>query len=269
MSDPIRPLSTPAVSYPEQVDPELMCIDPNDATSSTTTSSAAPASAAGEPSMPLPKDEPNASMKRETPPAQAEAARALAVKFSKPSPAVAAAAGHAKGANNAERVQQTPLQAFHFDAGTTENGDYFVGAALLRGRDASSAMLAESGSISAQFGEQLEVQVSTLRFGFASDDGLNSVMVEGPSAHVSAGTHNKDGSEGYNASIGATLGAVEGTGNLRGSSATLGYTKGFAAEYSVGKRDSDGDGAVEYCGRVGAGFLTVGLCVEDPDGWTR
>jgi len=78
MSDPIRPLSTPAVSYPEQVDPELMCIDPNDATSSTTTSSAAPASAAGEPSMPLPKDEPNASMKRETPPAQAEAGGARA-----------------------------------------------------------------------------------------------------------------------------------------------------------------------------------------------
>lgn len=268
MPDPIRSASTPA-PYPDPADAEpLMCVDPDENTSAT--QSPASASSADGPLMSLPPEEPNASLRSEAPPVPSEGTRALTAKFSKPSPAAAAATpAPSNGNNHAERLQQTSPGWFQFDHGVTESGDRFETAALFAGRDPNTGIVAEIGSASAQDGKQFETQLSAFRMGVTSDDGLSSLMLEGPTVHMSAGTYNKDGSEGGNGSVSATLLSLEGTLNVRGSSLSFGASVGVNGDSSSGTRDSDGDGVEETCTRLGAEVFTVGLCIEDPAGWGR
>jgi hypothetical protein len=266
MTDPIRSQSPSPSTYRAPEEPELlMCVDSEPGASRAKSTSEPLESVMPEsttrtaPGTSRPPREPAAE--------QPGGSRDLAAKFSKPNPAVAAASR--AGNSNAERVQQTPLRALNVDSGTTQHGERFATAALAYGRDPITGLVGEIGTASIQVGDRLEAQVAVGRISVASDDGSRTLSVEALSAHVSAGTHNKDGSEGVHASIGAVYAAAEATSSANGNSVTVGVSAGFSAEYSVGTRDSDGDGFDEYCMRLGAGPVTFGACVEAPDGWDR
>ncbi|MFO7181835.1 MAG: hypothetical protein DIU78_024265 [Pseudomonadota bacterium] len=174
------------------------------------------------------------------------------------------------GNNNAERAARTELDFGYFDVGKTENGSYYVTAALFYGRDPKTGAVAEIGSLSAQVGRQIELQGTLLRVARTTEDG-SSLTLEAGTAQASIGTHNKDGSRGLNASANATLGGGELTANVRGSSATLGASFAVGGEFSLGVRDADADGAQELCTRLAGNPVPVsgGLCLEKRDGWDR
>lgn len=166
---------------------------------------------------------------------------------------------------NSERVAQTPLELGHTASGVTENGSVFASAALLYGRAGDFSL--EVGSCSIQDGAQTEAQCALLRVTRQGADG-HSETLELLSAQAGAGSHNKDGSIGSNASAGASLFGLETTTRLGSGSATVGVAFGPALDASSGVRDSDGDGALERCLRAGTTALGGG-CVEDAGGWRR
>jgi hypothetical protein len=97
-----------------------------------------------------------------------------------------------------------------------------------------------------------------------SDNGQNKIAVENFSAKVNLGRENADGSFGGNFGLGANIVGIEGTVGRSGNTVTGGVAFGAGAELSVGTRDLDKDGSPELCGRVSAGFVTLGLCLENP-----
>jgi hypothetical protein len=181
-----------------------------------------------------------------------------------PSPSAPTRAAPGVGNNNAERVSQTPLQLAYADSGRTDNGSKYAALALAYGSDASGHTY-ELGSISIQKGAQSEVQAAALRL-TATNAGGDSLTFEALSVQNSGGTHNKDGSTGFNASAGVAGASIEATKRFGASSVTIGYSAGPAIEGSVGTRDIDGDGALEWCLRAGA-TVTVGACIEEPSSW--
>jgi len=124
----------------------------------------------------------------------------------------------------------------------------------------------ELASESRQVGAQNELQVGLLRAATNtfSLGGLHlSGNVEVGTARVTAGTHNDDGSHGFN--LGATANAigVEGTVEYSGWSLTLGESLSAGGGFSSGEaRDIDGDGAPERCFKGSLGPYTVGFCTE-------
>jgi len=170
------------------------------------------------------------------------------------------------GDSNAERVSQTPLEFGYMASGRTDNGSKFDTFALLYGSDGKGYSY-EFGSVSIQKGEQSEAQIAAWRSNWSSPAG-DSVTVELLSAQESGGSHNKDGSSGFNTSVSASLASLEGTLRIGAGSVTAGVSAGPSLELSAGTRDIDGDGALEWCLRAGS-TVTVGACVEEPSGWRR
>jgi len=145
-----------------------------------------------------------------------------------------------------------------------EDGDYYAGAFLLRGRDPKSGLEAELFSASIHQGEREHaVQAGMARMGGSTDDGHFSARGEVFTAQAHAGFDNADGSTGFGASMGATVVAGEVTGTLGPVSLTLGASVGATYGGSAGVRDSDHDGKNEYCARVDFGVGSIGLCLED------
>jgi hypothetical protein len=124
----------------------------------------------------------------------------------------------------------------------------------------------EIGSESQQVGAQNEYQVGVVRAGTntISLGGLRlSGNVETGTARVNAGTHNDDGSHGFNLGAAATAVGVEGTVEYSGWSLTLGESLSVGGGFSSGEgRDIDGDGAPERCFKGSLGPYTIGFCTE-------
>ncbi len=172
------------------------------------------------------------------------------------------------GDNNAERAARTPAETFHVSAGWTGNNSYHVTAGLAYGFDSATGAVMELGGVSLQGGPQTEVQLTATRATIADEHG-NSLSAEALTFQAGLGVHNKDGSQGYNVSLGATLVGAEGTADFGGGSITLGASIGLTAEASSGVRDRDGDGARELCVRVAVPAVPIsgGVCLEEPKGW--
>jgi hypothetical protein len=87
-----------------------------------------------------------------------------------------------------------------------------------------------------------------------------SVAGDGAAAGIDEGIHNVDGSKGFHASGGATMVGVEGTVHKQGlGSVTFGLSAGDSVEVSAGLKD-EGDKTLG-CVRIGAGIVTVGVCI--------
>jgi hypothetical protein len=183
-------------------------------------------------------------------------------------PATSAAARSASsvGDSNADRVSQTPLERGYAASGVTGNGSTYGTLALAYGSDGAGYAY-ELGSASAQIGPQSEAQIAAWRSTYKNGAG-DSITVELLSAQASGGSHNKDGSTGFNTGASVATASLELNERLGGSSATLGISNGPSLELSAGTRDIDGDGALEWCLRAGVG-VTVGVCVEERSGWRR
>jgi len=144
-----------------------------------------------------------------------------------------------------------------------EDGDYYAGAFLLRGRDPKSGLEAELFSASIHQGEREHaVQAGMARMGDSTDDGHFSARGEVFTAQAHAGVDNADGSTGFGASMGATIVGGEVTATLGPVSLTVAAAAGATVGASVGVRDSDHDGKTEYCARLDFGVGSVGVCVE-------
>jgi hypothetical protein len=164
--------------------------------------------------------------------------------------------------NNAQRTSDRSGIAPYAAAAKTAAGDsVFVGAALLKGRDAKTGLQAEVLSVSAQVGAQNEFQIGLVRV--AGGIGPLTGSVENMTARANAGIHNDDGSTGFNLGAGAIVIGGEATLGTA-TSGTFGLAVSMGEGASLGFRDIDGDGAPELCGRVSSGAVTLGLCLESP-----
>jgi hypothetical protein len=261
MPDPIRS-ATPS-PIPTYQDAE--CVDPLLGGRSSVTSQPGAESAQGPGEAAVPsrgrttaqRDEP-----RELPPA----VKSLVARNGRPNSAAEFVQNRQQNANTiAERIAQSPVRLLKHDTGITADGSRYETAGLLYGHDPATGMSGELGVISAQEGAQNELQITGMRSSVQSQGG-DSLSVEGFTVQEGWGIHNKDGSTGHNASVGATLVGTEGTVNAGGNSITLGASIGATLEASVGTRDSDHDGKTEYCFRVAIpGAPSIGACVEVPD----
>ncbi len=171
--------------------------------------------------------------------------------------------------NNAQRTSSTS-PAPYADAGVTDDGIAYAGAAAIKGRDAKTGIEMEVFSASGQVGMQNEAQVGMARMGISSDSGANNATMDIFTAQAHAGFYNKDGSTGINVGATAVAVGVEGTASTGASGVTGGVSIGVGAEYSAGVRDADGDGYGEIALRgtleLGVG-ITLGIQIEDPRGW--
>jgi hypothetical protein len=144
-----------------------------------------------------------------------------------------------------------------------EDGDYYAGAFMLRGRDPRTGLEAEVFSASIHQGEREHaVQAGMARMGASTDDGHFAVRGEVFTAQAHAGVDNADGSTGFGASMGSAIVGGEVTGTWGPVSLTFGAAAGATVGASAGVRDSDHDGKIEYCGRVDFGVGSIGACVE-------
>jgi hypothetical protein len=163
--------------------------------------------------------------------------------------------------NNAQRTTARTEEGFYADCGFTEDA-IFAGVALDKNRDPDSGYEFEAGSFSLQLGGQNEAQAAAGRLGYT--EGGDSFVVDLLTAKASGGAHNDDGSTGFNASAGATLLGAEGTLDLGDQdSLTFGLAASVGGGLSVGLRDGDHDGNLEFCFKASVAFLTVGACGED------
>jgi hypothetical protein len=124
----------------------------------------------------------------------------------------------------------------------------------------------EIASESRQVGAQNEFQVGALRAGTRTIDlaGVHLTgSLEAGTARLNAGTHNDDGSHGFNAGAAATAVGVEATVEYSGWSLTLGESLSVGGGFSSGEaRDIDGDGSPERCFKGSLGPYTIGVCTE-------
>jgi hypothetical protein len=174
-----------------------------------------------------------------------------------------------------------PIQFLYGDSGFDSDGTAYAGAALLHGRDPVTGFSADVAAVSVSAGGQAEIDLTGLSIGVTGscavagcatgDQGHDEVVIEGLTAGAAVGSHNPDGSVGFNASAGASLVSAHATVNVRGSSVTLGTSVSVSAGFSIGTRDSDGDGATEYCvaASIPGAPASGGACIEAPRGWQR
>ena len=169
------------------------------------------------------------------------------------------------GFSNAARTTERDVtKGPYVQAGWThDGGSAFVGVALAKGQ-LLRGMEEEVASASVQVGRQNEAQVGFVRAGVQG--AAASLSGEGLTAAAHAGVDNADGSVGLNVGATASWASVEATVKHAGSSVTLGASAGGGLEGHVGVRDDDKDGRVELCGRLAAGPVILGACVEMP--WT-
>jgi hypothetical protein len=157
-----------------------------------------------------------------------------------------------------------PFVLQHRTVTSTPDGQVETRAALLHGHDPETGLDVEVFSVAARSGPSAHgIEAVVERFGFSSERGKVSVDLLSAAAEV--GTHNADGSKGFNIGASAVAAAAEGTLKWNGTDqATLGVAAGVGFQLSVGTRDADHDGKREACIRV-VEILTLGLCMELPE----
>jgi hypothetical protein len=150
-------------------------------------------------------------------------------------------------------------------AATADHQSVFVGHALHKASHEHGDL--ELFSESRQVGAQNELQVGVLRAATPHSLSIGALhlsgTLEGDTARVNVGTHNDDGSHGFNIGAAATAIGAEGTVEYSGWSLTFGESLSVGGGFSSGgARDIDGDGATERCFKGSLGPLTLGVCTE-------
>ncbi|HEX3852989.1 MAG TPA: hypothetical protein VHW01_18630 [Polyangiaceae bacterium] len=167
--------------------------------------------------------------------------------------------------NNAYRTTIRHDNGIYSHVGVTEDKQSAFAAVALHKSDHEHGTL-ELASFSEQVGAQHEFQVGLLRAGTHSInlDGVHlTANFEAGTARVNGGTHNDDGSHGFNLGAGATAIGAEATVEYSGWSFTFGESLAVGGGFSSGEaRDIDGDGRPERCFKGNLGPLTVGFCTE-------
>jgi len=115
-------------------------------------------------------------------------------------------------------------------------------------------------------GAQNEVQVGLVRASGTAPLALadGSVNAEALTARANYGFANDDGSTGANFGATAQLVGFESTLSHSGWSVTSGLSAQIGGYGSVGFRDADHDGKTEFCAKISAPAVTLGVCMEDP-----
>jgi hypothetical protein len=148
------------------------------------------------------------------------------------------------------------------------DGTVFAEASLLHGRDSRNGLEVSAFDVSGEASSDkidLQFQGTMGHLGISSDDGRTALRGDVFAATAHLGTKNADGSEGFNIGGGATVLSIEGTVPIGDSvTATVGVAMSAGASVSLGVRDADHDGKIEYCGHVEVLFGIAGLCVENP-----
>lgn len=158
------------------------------------------------------------------------------------------------------------FKAFHGDAGTDKDGAVYLEGAVLEGSDSKTGTKAEILGVKVKVGPQSEATATGVHLEVGTNKGgpqRFSMDIGRATAHW--GTHNADGSRGFNAGASANVAATEGTVSVGGNSATLGGSVGVGASGSVGVRDADRDGDPELCVSTSVGLgagVSGGLCLE-------
>jgi hypothetical protein len=184
----------------------------------------------------------------------------LLAKYKKPLPTFVSQAN-----NHAERVMETPAEAFRSSAGVNAaTTAAYAEFAALQGTARNAPLTVEVASVSGQAGRANEVSATLLHLGAGTASVQGTVDVFKAEAH--GGVYNPDGSTGVNVGASVTVIGAEAQFSDGASSFNFGLSLGAGAEASVGARDADADGATEVCGRVALGPVAIGLCLEFSDG---
>jgi len=167
--------------------------------------------------------------------------------------------------NNAYRTTIRHDNGIYSAVGVTEDKQSaFVGHALHKSDHEHGTL--EIDSESRQVGAQNEFQVGALRAGThtINQDGVHlTANLEAGTARVNLGTHNDDGSHGFNLGAAATSIGAEATVEYSGWSFTFGEAISAGGGFSSGgARDIDGDGKPERCFKGSLGPMTLGFCTE-------
>jgi hypothetical protein len=123
----------------------------------------------------------------------------------------------------------------------------------------------EVGAARVQFGTDADASIALARRNTVLNAGGGyslTVVDELGSARANLGEHNDDGSLGGNLGSGATLAGTEATLDTPYGSLTYGESIGLSVGGSMGVRDADHDGKLEFCGKFSIPAFTVGACVE-------
>jgi len=147
-------------------------------------------------------------------------------------------------------------------------GSYRVAANVFQAQVETSALKGsrlEVGTASVQYGDDKDLQAVLARqtaklegYGFGV-----TLTGEVGSVRANLGEHNDDGSIGGNLGVVAELAGAEVTVDTPVGFLTYGQSASLGASGSMGVRDADHDGKLEYCAKFSIPAYTVGACVEE------
>jgi hypothetical protein len=145
-------------------------------------------------------------------------------------------------------------------------GSYRVLGTLLK-QDIESGALRSSleiASASVQYGKDNDVQATLLRqtAQLGHGDYRLSLTGDAAAARANLGEHNDDGSIGGNIGSGLEVVGGEATIDTPYGSLTGGLSLSASLSGSMGVRDADHDGKLEFCAKFSIPAFTVGACVE-------
>jgi hypothetical protein len=246
MADPISSLSSPPNS----------CIDDDGETSAPVTPSQSTVTA-----QPANQCLPESAGPAETP----SGAQGLVEKFSAPSLPKSVALSAAPSSSTPAALSVRTLTA---SSGAVPGGSYGVAGSLVKA-DIASGLLkgsnAELGTVSVQYGKDNDVQLVGARATVVVNGGAGyslSVTADAAVARANLGENNDDGSLGGNIGSGAELVGLEATINTPAGSLTFGQSVSMSLSGSMGVRDVDHDGELEFCAKFSVPLYTIGACVE-------
>jgi|GEM_PF-2840926 len=122
----------------------------------------------------------------------------------------------------------------------------------------------ELGTAYVQYGKDNDAQIAAARrTTMLSGHSLGVTLTEEAGvARANLGEHNDDGSIGGNIGAGVELGGGEVTVDTPVGSLTYGQSISMSLGGSMGVRDRDHDGKLEFCAKFSIPAYTVGACVE-------
>jgi len=169
--------------------------------------------------------------------------------------------------SNAQRSARADVQRSEHQLRPVPGGSFRDGASLLTGQLTLGPLQSklEIGAVSVQSGTDADAGLALARGTTVLNAGGGysvTVVDELGSARANLGEHNDDGSIGGNIGSGATLAGTEATINTPYGSVTYGQSVALSLGGSMGVRDADHDGKLEFCAKFSIPAYTVGACVE-------
>jgi hypothetical protein len=123
----------------------------------------------------------------------------------------------------------------------------------------------ELGTAYVQYGKDNDVQVALARPTVALSGHGYGITVTGEAgvARANLGENNDDGSIGGNVGSGVEALGYEVTVDTPAGSVTYGQSASMSLSGSMGVRDKDHDGKLEFCAKFSIPAYTLGACVEE------